>query len=35
MKEVNTQNLWSFELRMQEAIDVPMWMIIGFKQKDR
>ena len=35
MKEVNTQNLWSFELGFQEGINVPIWIIIGFQQSDR
>ena len=35
MKEVNTQNLWNFELRTQEGINVPIWIIIGFQQQDR
>ena len=35
MKEVNTQNLWSFELGTQEGINVPKWMIVGFQQSDR
>ena len=35
MKEVNTQNLWNFELGTQEGINVPIWLIIGFQQHDR
>ena len=35
MKEVNTQNLWNFELGTQECINVPIWIIIGFQQQDR
>ena len=35
MKEVNTQNLWTFELGTQERINVPIWNIVGFQQKDR
>ena len=35
MKEVNTQILWSFELGTQEGIDIPIWIIIGFQQRDR
>ena len=31
MKEVNTQNLWSFELCNQEGINVPIWIIVGFQ----
>ena len=34
-EEVNTQNLWSFELGTQEGIKVPIWIIIGFQQGDR
>ena len=35
MKEVNTQNLWGFELGTQEGINVPIWIIVGFQQSDR
>ena len=35
MKEVNTQNLWNFELGTQEGINVPIWIRIGFQQEDR
>ena len=35
MTEVNTQNLWIFELGTQEGINVPIWIIVGFQQSDR
>ena len=35
MKEVNTQNLWKFELGTQEGINVPTWNYVGFQQNDR
>ena len=35
MKEVNNQNLWNFELGIQESMNTPMWIIIGFQQQDR
>ena len=35
MKEVNTQNLWTFELGTQEGINVPIWIIVAFQQNDR
>ena len=35
MKEVNTQNLWNFQLGTQEGINVSIWIIIGFQQSDR
>ena len=35
MIEVNTQNLWTFELGTQEGINVPIWIIVGFQQSDR
>ena len=35
MKEVNTQNLWSFELGTHENMNVPIWIIVGFQQIDR
>ena len=33
MKEVNTQNLWTFELGTQEGINVPIF--VAFQQNDR
>ena len=35
MKEVNTQNFWTFELGTQEGTNVPIWIIVGFQQMDR
>ena len=35
MKEVNTQNFWTFELGTQEGINIPTWIFIGFQQNDR
>ena len=35
MKEVNNQNLWNFELGSHENTNVPIWIIIGFQQRDR
>ena len=35
MKEVNTQNLWTFESGTQEGRNVPIWIIVGFRQSDR
>ena len=35
MKEVNTQNFWSFELGTQEGVNVPIWIYVFFQQKDR
>ena len=35
MKELNTGNLWNFELGTQEGINVPIWIIRGFQQQDR
>ena len=35
MKEVNTQNLWTFELGTQEGIIVPILIYVGFQQNDR
>ena len=35
MKEVNTQNLWSFELGTQEGINVPIWIFVAFQQNER
>ena len=35
MKEVNTQNLWTFKLGTQEGMNVPIWIIVGFQQRNR
>ena len=35
MEEVNIRNLWNFELGSQESMDVYIWIIMGFQQKDR
>ena len=35
MKEVNTQNFWTFELGVQEDINVPIWIFVVFQQSDR
>ena len=32
MKEVNTQNLWIFELGTPEGINVPIWIFVAFQQ---
>ena len=33
VKEVKTQNLWSFELGTQEGTNMPIWIIIGFQKR--
>ena len=35
MKEVNTQNYWSFELGTPVEINILTWIIVGFQQRDR
>ena len=35
MKEVNTQNFWTFELGTQEGINIPTWVSVAFQQNDR
>ena len=35
MKEVNTQNFWTFELGTQESINIPTWIFVVFQQNDR
>ena len=35
MNEVNNQNVWNFELGSHENMNVPIWIIIGFQQRDR
>ena len=35
MKEVNTQNFWTFEFGTQEGINTPSWIFVGFQQISR
>ena len=35
MKEVNNQNLCTFELGTQEGVNVPIWIFVAFQQSDR
>ena len=35
IKEVNTQNFWTFELGTQEGINIPTWIFVAFQQNDR
>ena len=35
MKEVNSQNFRTFELRTQEEINVPIWIYVVFQKHDR
>ena len=35
VNEVNNQNSWNFVLGSQENMNVPIWIIIEFQQKDR
>ena len=35
IKEVITQNFWSFELGTKQGISVPMWIIIVFQRRER
>ena len=35
MKEVTTQNLWTFDLGTQEGINNLIWIYVDFQQNDR
>ena len=35
MKEVDTQNFRTFELRTQEGVNIPVWIFVMLKQSDR
>ena len=35
MKEVNTQKLSTFELGTQEGINFPIWILVGFRRRER
>ena len=30
MKEVNSQNSWTFDSRTQDCIKIRMWIFVGF-----
>ena len=34
MKDLNTQNLWTFELGTPEGINAPTWIYVVFQQND-
>ena len=34
MNEVKTQKFWIFQLGTQQGINIPIWIFIGFQQKD-
>ena len=35
LKEVIDQNLWNFGLGSQESMNVPIWIIVEFQQRER
>ena len=35
MKEINNQKLWNLELGSHKNMNVHIWIIIGFQQRDR
>ena len=35
MKEVNTQNFWTFEIGTQEELKISIRIIVGFQERDR
>ena len=35
MNEVNTQNLWTFEMGTQEGIIIPIWIFVYFQHRIR
>ena len=35
IKEVKNQKLWNFEMGSQESLNIPIWTIIRFQQRDR
>ena len=34
-EEVKTRIFWTFELGTQEVINIPLWIFVGFQQRDR
>ena len=35
IKEVNTQNFWTFDLGTPEGKNVPVWIVVAIQQRDR
>ena len=35
MKDVTAENNWTFELGVGDGIDVPIYVIVGFMQRDQ
>ena len=35
MEEVNNQNFCNFELSSEESMNVPIWIFVGFQQRER
>ena len=35
MEEINTLNFWTFKLGTQPGTNVPIWIVVGFQQRDR
>ena len=35
MKEVETQNIWSFDLGAGDCISIPIFIIVAFQQRER
>ena len=35
MKDVTTENVWTFELGVGDGVDIPIHVIVGFMQKDQ
>ena len=35
MKDVTTENKWNFELVVGDVIDIPIYVIVGFMQRDQ
>ena len=34
MKELNTQHLWTSDFYTQEGVNLPIWITVGFQQRD-
>ena len=35
MKDVTTENSWTFDLGVGDGIDIPIIVMVGFMQRDR
>ena len=35
IKDVTTENVWTFELGVEDGVDIPIFVVLGFMQRDQ